>query len=263
MAVEYDPPDGAEPEPKNLKYLGLVPSRSSPVPFYTRALLYMKLSSPRKTRGFTLVELMISTAIGCAFCAAAVWFLVEGTRISLKTASSSTNDLAEWGIFSALTIDSKVANGMFMYPDFAKATISNPANELDDQSTDRKTGNVMILTKSSYSPGTETTFIERVTGYVFSPSQGALKSFTFITTDAERGATVTLEAILENHFDTITTTTIATNLAANSFGTTGKAFLCRSKKNRSAVLNLEISNGFANVSTAKSKLIEATIFVRG
>lgn len=223
----------------------------------------MNLTSSKKTRGFTLVEIMISSAIGCAFCAAAVWFLVEGTRISLKTASSSTNDLAEWGIFSALTIDSKVANGMFMYPDFIKATLANSANELDDQSTDRKTGNVMILTKSVYSAATETTYVEQVTGYVFNPSQGALKTFTFVTSTDERAPTVTIEEILENHFDTITLTTIATNLTAKSFGTTGKAFLCRSKNNRSAVLNLEVANGFANARTSKNKLIEATIFVRG
>lgn len=168
-----------------------------------------------------------------------------------------------------MTIDSKIANGMVMYPDFIKDTISDPANQLDDKNPSQNVGNVLILTKSHpqiKEPNQKvikTPIYDQITGYVFDPTYGTLKTFTYVTSDSEKADGVSVETILKNNFDNFVMRTIGTNLSASSFGAAGKAFLCRSKNNRSAVLNIEVANGNANMSIGKRKLIEATLYVRG
>src|ERR1019366_327906 len=69
---------------------------------------------PSHRNGFTLVEIMIAGAIATIIGAAAMGFVIEATRATLKTQSNSRNDLTEWGIYTGITIDSRVANGMVL-----------------------------------------------------------------------------------------------------------------------------------------------------
>lgn len=212
----------------------------------------------RNSRGFTLSETLIAMSLGVVVAGSATWFLVQGTRISLKTTAASTNDLAEWGILTSITVDSKVANGMVMYPQFDKTTLSDKANRLTDSSPNNL-GNVLIFTSSKQSL-TNSAQYDQLTGYVFDPTYKNLKKFTYIVKQTEKDNFDTPEIILKNNFDTLALVTLATNVTGS---TSGKAFFCRSVSGQSGELNIQVSAGAVNGKTDSNKLIEASFFIRG
>ena len=114
----------------------------------------MKLPRSQSIRarlGYTLTEVLIGISLSVAIGGAATWFLMEGTRASLKTTNISASDLSQWSIFTAISVDSKIANGMAVYRAF---TVS----DLDDSSkrmTNGERGNVLILSRSTQSSGSK------------------------------------------------------------------------------------------------------------
>ena len=105
-----------------------------------------------RRRGFTLVELLITVAISAAVGAAALYFLVEGTRVSLRTMSNTMNDLNQWGLTSHVLIDSKQANAVSIYPD-ATADNLTLANR---RSNPGERGKLMVFSLSTSAAGPAT-----------------------------------------------------------------------------------------------------------
>jgi len=224
----------------------------------------MKTKSLKKA-GFTLSETMLGLAIGMVVAGAAGWFLVEGTRISLKTSAASTNDLSEWGILTSITVDTKTANGMVMYSSFLKTTFSSSSNRL----ASGQTGNVLVLTQSTPNnsgSSSSAAIYTQLTGYVFDPTYSTFKKFVYYTTSTEKNPSspASLETILYNNFDALVLQTLANNVkAVSTTSPLNSAFLCRDAGNQSGELNLQVVGGNSMLSTSSSKLIETSFFVRG
>ena len=218
-------------------------------------------SSKSRTRGYTISELLIAMSISVVIGGAATWFLVEGTRSSLKTTNLSLSDLSQWSIFTAISVDSKVANGMSVYGSFTESSMAD--------STMRKVngerGNVLILSRSTQPTGSKKATYKQITGYVFTPGTKLLRKFTYEVPASEQGnpATgvepATLEEILVNNLRSFSFSKVSDELVSVD---AGGVFLVR-QTGQSGILAVESQQGGASGSTAIKKLIEASFFIRG
>ncbi|MFT3781193.1 MAG: prepilin-type N-terminal cleavage/methylation domain-containing protein [Nibricoccus sp.] len=210
----------------------------------------------RKCAGMTLPELMIASTLGAVVIAMAAVFLVQGVRYSLKTQSVSENELIEWGIYSHLTIDSRAANGMAIYANFLPASYADSTKRLGDE----KRGNFLVLSCSSNKTGAQKPYISSLICYLYSeptPGAGTFKRCIFTVPTSEQQNT--LEKILNDHYNEFGFSTVADSLTAPN----GSAFVNRSTKLKSAVLNLQVTKGSSVTKTSSSKLIETAFYVRG
>ncbi|MGC4074993.1 MAG: prepilin-type N-terminal cleavage/methylation domain-containing protein [Nibricoccus sp.] len=217
----------------------------------------MKTSLSRSLRrGFTLSEVMVAMTIGAAIAGTATWFMVEGARISYKTTNTSINDLSQWSIFTAISVDTKVANGMAIYASFLQPDIADDTKRLNKD----QRGQVLILTRSHQDQNSKKSVYDLITGYVYASSTKTLRKFQYVVTAAEQGANpATLEEILNNNYTNFTFTKVATDLTAvDSAG----VFLVR-QKGQSGILTVESAQGSGNAQVISKKLIEASFFIRG
>jgi hypothetical protein len=223
----------------------------------------MKLfrSSSRK-RGYTLTEILIASSISVAVGGAAMWFLVEGSRSSVKSTNTSINDLSQWSIFTAISVDSKTANGMAVYKDFTKDDMKDSTVRLNNG----ERGNVLILTRGKALAGSTATSYTQVTGYVFTPSKKTLRKFVYNVPTSEQGDPATntkpktLEEILVDNFDTFSFRNVADNLQPTDSGV--GVFLVR-ERGHSGILTVESIQGDGNKRAVSKKLIDASFFIRG
>ncbi|ATC62734.1 hypothetical protein CMV30_01435 [Nibricoccus aquaticus] len=219
------------------------------------------LRSRSRKRGYTLTEVLIALGISVALGGAATWFMMEGARASLKATNNSVNDLAQWSIFVAISVDSKTANGMSVYSTFTPADMADSTKRLNKDGR----GNVLILTKSSQDAGSSRAAYDKITGYIYSPTTKNLRKFEYTVTAAEKGdlATnvlpATLEEILVNNYTTLVPHIIGENLTppVTGFG----VFLVR-ERGHSGILSIEAAQGI-DARTVNKKLIEASFFIRG
>lgn len=214
----------------------------------------------------TLVEMMFALVISVVVLGIAVNFLVEATRATLRVQSNSQNDLTDWGISAGITIDTRTANGMTLYKSFTASSFDTTSDEITTNST---RGDFLVLSKTIQEDGSKIASYSSLTGYVYTagatPGTGTFKKFIYAVPDLEKN--LTLETILSTHYSDFKFETIATGLEAThsdnaSSSPTNRAFLFRSYKLRSGVLNLQVTTGFKTAGTANSKLIETAFFIR-
>lgn len=222
----------------------------------------MKTISRRLAGGYTLSEVLIAMSIGTAIAGTATWFMVEGARIALKTTNTSLNDLSQWSIFTAISVDSKVANAVSVYSTFTATDMANATKRLDAKAC----GNVLILSRSHQDAGTKLSVIDEITGYVFNESGGILRKFKYATLPAERGETgsppFSLEKILTDNLalGTFQMRKVADHLNAI---TAGRGIFLVREKGRSGLLTVEAVQGAGSTHIVNKKLIEASFFIRG
>lgn len=219
-----------------------------------------RLFSSRK-RGLTLTEVLVASSISVALGASAMWFVTEGTRSSLKAASTSINDISQWSIFTAISVDSKIANGMTVYKNFTREEMKDNSFRLNNA----ERGNVLILTRSIQKPNAKKTSYTQITGYIFSATTKNLRKFVYAVPEAEQGNPAlgvepkTLEEILIDNFETFAPRSIADELHPTTTG--AGVFLVR-ERGQSGILTVESIQG-TNTRHKSKKLIDASFFIRG
>jgi len=220
----------------------------------------------RLKRGFTLTEVIIAMTISVAIGGTATWFLVEGTKASLKAANTSIADLSQWSIFTAISVDSKVANGMAVYRTFTAADMADSTKRVTEGGVDNDAnprGNVLILTRSAQGANSKFAHYEQITGYVYSSSTKLLRKFTYEVPVSEQGTATTqpatLEQILNDHLTNFAFQKVAGDLVTAS---SGGVFLVR-KEGSSGILAVQSEQGGTNNQVSSKKLIEASFFIRG
>ncbi len=220
-----------------------------------------RLFSSRK-RGLTLTEVLIATGLSVALGSAAMWFLMEGTKSSLKATNTSINDISQWSIFTAISVDSKIANGMAVYKHFTKDDLKDISLRLNNS----ERGNVLILTRGVQQEKAKKTSYTQITGYVYSPTSKNLRKFVYDVPASEQGNAdfniepKTLEQILIDNFETFALRSIADELRPTSTGV--GVFLVR-ERGQSGILTVESIQGAGTQNAVSKKLIDASFFIRG
>lgn len=212
----------------------------------------------KRARGFTLVEVLLAAAIGSVVIASASWFMVECLRATIASENMNRNNIAEWGIVSSITIDSKVANGMYLY----KNAVASSYDTSDDRLTSGKHGNLLVLTRTEQATSDTVAKIELITCYVFNPTTSTLKKATYTPTATEQ--IQDLETILTANYSSLSFKTVATEVTQNYAGTTtdpAGAFYYRDSDNQSGVLSVEKAIA-GRGTTTKKKLIESAFNIR-
>lgn len=123
--------------------------------------------------GMTLVEVMVSMALGVTVIGAATWFLFEGTKASYSAMAATENSIQQWGLSAKLQIDGKVANNATILAsieaipavDFLReipVDDGNPVPELER-------GNVLVFSKSALNEGEDSKVITDLIFYLYTP----------------------------------------------------------------------------------------------
>jgi prepilin-type N-terminal cleavage/methylation domain-containing protein len=222
---------------------------------------------PRQA-GFTLVEVMVSSALSLLVVGGALAFLIIGVRSSALATSGSINDLAQWGIASRLWVDARIANGISIYQDYTAANVERWLRRVVNDG-----GNFMVFSLST--PVGNQTRYTKLTGYYFIPTAsgvpatGTVYRFDYDVSSADQTAFTPLEDILRNNRTAImasatvvaddVTTFMTTTTAGGT--TLANVFLSRSA-GAAASLACSVSAGTASTRTRQQKVIEATFYIR-
>lgn len=218
-----------------------------------KTLSLRSLPRPARRRGFTLVEIMIASAIAVAFSAMALWFMVQSTRTSMRTLSNIDNDLEQWSISNRLLIDSKLANGVAVFDSFATSSFTT-AKGLGPG----ERGNFLVLSQSDPIAGsTQSQFIS-LWGYVYDSTNQRLSKFEYTVTAADRTAGTPLVDLLTNYYSQFVLRTVAENVTLVSTSG-GEAFLVR-EQGRQANLVFRRQADTAKKKNANSKTVDYRMF---
>jgi hypothetical protein len=213
-----------------------------------------KLNKPRR-RGHSLVEVLIAMSISVVVAGASVWFIAEGTRYSMRTTASATNDFIQWSISSRLQLDSKLANGAAIYSNLTAASIKPNLRRIGGQR-----GNLLILSLSERDPGSARSRFTRVTGYVYAPGTNILSKFEHIVSSAQQSSYADLETILTTNLSGFTLEPVARGV--ESFDGSGP-FVSRDVGNiNAATATFRLQQGDAANHTKDTSVVEISFLIR-
>jgi len=153
----------------------------------------------------TLVEIMVSMALGVVVIGTATWFLFEGTKASYKSMANVENSIQQWGLATKLQIDGKIANLITVINSADKSTwLVNGGDPIvigvedNDPATGLKRGKMLVLSKSQLLEGVDTKLITDIIVYYYTGNNtdfnGTLKRYpkdvrgTFKVTAPKDGA---------------------------------------------------------------------------
>jgi len=208
-----------------------------------------------RRRGFTLAEILIAGSIAAAMAGAAILFVVQGTRASLRTAASSENDLVQWSISSRLQLDSRVANGAVIFTDTNTANITVAKRRVGGQR-----GNLLVLSRSRNADGSRSSSFQNLTGYYYAPDSRQLFKFDHPVSAAQQASQATLETILTTNLATITFVRIGENI--DTIDDDG-LFVSRDIGNiNAAAATLRLNQGNTRLGTADTALVEVSFMIR-
>lgn len=212
-------------------------------------------------QGYSLVEVVYALSIAVLVLGMAMYFVVQGTRSSLRAAASSENDLLQWSISSRLQVDSKTADGLVIYPDANSANIALTKRCSNNAETGaRSRGNLMVLTRSSTENGSRETFYDKLTGYLFDPSAKTLSKFEYtVTGDARKQS---LETIVKSCLGSVDYKVIAKDV--ETIDPEGP-FICRDLADRNvnaAAAAFKLTRGNAKMLTKDSLIIDIAFRIR-
>lgn len=213
-----------------------------------------KSSRKNSSRGHTLVEVMISSAISLLVVGGALWIMFAGVKTSAKTTNLIVNDLAQWGIASRLWIDSRIANGITIYEDTETANVERWLRSVVN---DR--GNFVVFSLSDTN-GSGKTFYTRLSGYIFDPTKRKVFRFDYTVKASDQTGATPLEDILNNNRTAIINTYVSVASNVDAIDSAG-VFLCRTA-GTAASFGCKVTSGDAVSGTLKQKTVEATFYVR-
>jgi hypothetical protein len=205
----------------------------------------------------TLVELMVALTIGVFILGAATFFIIQGTRASLRATSSSENDLVQWSISSRLQIDSKLANGAVIYRSLDSASVA-----LDQRCAAGARGNLLVLSLSSSPNGSRASVYEKLTGYLYDSNARVLRKFEHDVSSSDQASGKDLETIITENMADFTFTVVARDIETiDSDG----PFINRDLTNRNvnaAAATFRLTQGSAAFMTRDSILVEIAFLIR-
>lgn len=205
----------------------------------------------------TLTEVMVAMTLSVFIGGAATFFIIQGTRASLRATSSSINDLVQWSISSRLQIDSKLANGAVIYEDMTASSI-----DIDKRCSAGKRGKLLVLSLSSSPNGSKASTYEKITGYLYDPSAKTLRKFEYDVSSAEKTAGTNLETIIKNNMAGFTMKLVARDV--ESIDTAGP-FINRDLSSRNvnaAAATFRLNQGSSTQHTKDSVLVEIAFLIR-
>jgi prepilin-type N-terminal cleavage/methylation domain-containing protein len=164
-----------------------------------------KIPSSSSNAGMTLVEIMVSLAVGVIVIGAATWFITEGMKASYKATANVENSIQQWGLATKLQIDGKIASNVTIFAS-ADQTKWDAAGlpvvvGIDDGTPPLERGKILVLTKTNLVQGVDSGVVTDIVYYLFTgdnstPATGTLKrcprnpmkTFQVTTTMAVDGA---------------------------------------------------------------------------
>ncbi|MBE2213999.1 MAG: prepilin-type N-terminal cleavage/methylation domain-containing protein [Opitutaceae bacterium] len=217
----------------------------------------MNTTTGSRKRGMTLTEVMVALALSVVIGGMATYFIIQGTRASLRTTASTENDLVQWSISSRLQVDSKLANGAVIYRGLDSSSI-----DFDKRCTAGARGNLLVLSLSSSPNGSRASSYEKITGYLFDPADRVLRKFEHEVSTADRTAGTDLETIIKNNMAAFSFTIVARNVETiDSDG----PFINRDLTNRNvnaAAATFRLTQGSVALQTRDSILVEIAFLIR-
>lgn len=206
-------------------------------------------------RGYSLVEVLIAMSLSVIVGGAAVWFIVEGTRYSLRTTASATNDFIQWSISSRLQLDSKLANGAAIYSDLTTGAVKSNLRRTGGQR-----GNLLVLSLSERDPGSSRSRFTRITGYLYAPGTTTLSKFEHTVSSAQQAAYADLETIITTNLSGFTFEPVARGI--ESFDASGP-FVSRDIGNiNAATATFRLKQGEASNHTKDTSVVEISFLIR-
>lgn len=206
-------------------------------------------------QGFTLVEIMIAGTLAAFIAGTAIFFVVQGTRASLRAAASTENDLVQWSISSRLQLDSRVANGATIYTDSLPANITT-----DKRRAGGQRGNLLVLSRSRNPDGSRSSSFQSLTGYLYDPDQRRLFKFDHEVSSAQQASQASLETILTTNIADFHLVRIADDI--DPIDPAG-LFVSRDVGNiNAAAATFRLNEGNNRLGTADNALVEVSFMIR-
>jgi prepilin-type N-terminal cleavage/methylation domain-containing protein len=211
----------------------------------------------RSCRAFTLTELLIAMSLSVVVGGSAVWFIVEGTKLSLRANSSSINDLVQWGISSRLQLDSKIANGAVIYASLSDADLTDLGRRRGGER-----GNVLVLSLSDRLAGSTRSYFRKIIGYRYDPSTRILSKFEHTVSSSQQTPTpADLETIIKTNKSGFQMIPVARDV--DSLDSAGP-FVCRDVGNiNAAAATFQLNQGKQSLWTSDKILVEVSFLIRG
>lgn len=226
----------------------------------------------RGRKGMTLVEIMVASAVAVLVVGFAMWLVVEGTAMAMKTANVSGNDLTHWGLSNRLVLDSRVATELLVYTDFAKSTITAEGDKgVRSYDPPRGVGNFLVLALRLPDKTTGVWCCEKITGYVYDPAKQILSKFEHqvdkTSDDYKKGLSV--QELLEKHHSSFKLAPVSSNVSiptpASAETITGAFYwpaLSSGKASSKAIMRLNLGDAKQHSRVRDTRLIEVAFYIR-
>jgi hypothetical protein len=200
---------------------------------------------------------MFALALSVLIGGVAVMFIVEGTRLSLRTEASLSNDMVQWGISSRLQLDTKTANGAVIYPGIATSDLKEA-----ERCRGGERGRLLVLSRSDKANNSAKSHFITVTGYLYDASARTLLKFEHTVHSDQQGATpASLETIIISNKDAFTWHVLARDV--DSLDPAGP-FVCRDIGNiNAATATFQLNEGQESLWTSDRVLVEVSFLIRG
>lgn len=211
--------------------------------------------SQKRRNGLTLPEVIVALSLSVIIGGAAAWFIGEGTRYSLRTTASATNDFVQWSISSRLQLDSKLANGATIYTDLTTPSLKSSLRRIGGER-----GNLLVLSLSERDAGASRSRYTKITGYVFDPGTSILSKFEHDVSSAQQTSYADLETILTSNLGSFTLEPVARGV--ESLDAAGP-FVSRDVGNtNAATATFRLEQGSASNHTADTSVVEISFLIR-
>ncbi len=220
----------------------------------------------------TIVEIMVASAVALLVVGFAMWLVVEGTAMAMKTANVSGNDLTHWGLSNRLVLDSRVATELIVYSDFAKSTITAEGDKgVRAYDPPRSVGNFLVLARRLPDKTTGVWCCSKLTGFVYDPATQVLSKFEYelkdTSDDYKKGLSV--QDLLEKHYSSFKLTAVSSNVSIPSPAsgeTRVGAFywpaLSSGKASSKAIMRLNLGDAKQHARVRDTRLIEVAFYLR-
>ena len=220
----------------------------------------------------TIVEIMVASAVSLIVVGGAMWLIVEGMAMSMKTSNVSGNDLTHWGLSNRLVLDSRTATELVVYSDFKKATIVAEGDKgIRSYDPTRSVGNFLVLALRLPDKDSGIWACSKLSGYVYDPATEVLSEFEYNVDPASEDYTkgLSVQALLEKYHSSFKLQTVSSDVVlpkmAAADKTTGAFYwpaLSGGNASSKAIMRLSLGDAKQHRRVRDTRLIEVAFYIR-